>query len=132
MASDGVPVKALVTNLAQVTQAPPVATAHQASGKILPASGNNGPIQPNRASSTVKAPPVKPPADLQALVGQLNKHLQSSGRPIQYRLDSSSGRQVIQEINPDTNAVVGEIPANEFKALAQELGISGLLVDTRA
>jgi len=27
---------------------------------------------------------------------------------------------------------VGEIPASEFKALAQELGISGLLVDARA
>jgi uncharacterized FlaG/YvyC family protein len=66
------------------------------------------------------------------LLAQLNKHFQDSGRPTQFRLDSSSGRQLIQEVNPDSGEVVGEIPANEFKALAQELGISGLLLDTRA
>src|ERR1700688_1640265 len=132
MASDGVPVKALVTPLVQASPAP-VATVHHASGKSLPASGNFAAAQPNQAASPVKPPPaVRAPADWNALVAQLNKHQQSSGRPTQYRLDSSSGRQVIQEINPDTNQVVGEIPANEFKALAQELGISGLLVDTRA
>ncbi|HWJ33810.1 MAG TPA: flagellar protein FlaG [Steroidobacteraceae bacterium] len=131
MASDGVPVKALVTNPVQASQAP-VATAHQPSGKSLPASGNLTAAKPNQASSPVKPFPAKPAADLPALVAQLNKHLQSSGRPTQYRLASSPGGQVIQELNPDTNQVVGEIPASEFKALAQELGISGLLVDARA
>jgi uncharacterized FlaG/YvyC family protein len=75
---------------------------------------------------------AKPPPDLHALVAQLNKHVQSSGRPNHYKLDSSSGHQVIQEINPDTSRVVSEIPASEFNALAQSLGISGLLLDARA
>lgn len=43
---------------------------------------------------------------------------------------------MIQEINPDTGEVVGELPESEFKGLAQgltqESGVSGLLVDTRA
>jgi uncharacterized FlaG/YvyC family protein len=75
---------------------------------------------------------AKPPPDLPALLAQLNKHLQSSGRPNHYKLDSSTGHRVIQEINPDTSEVVSEIPANEFKALAQSLGISGLLFDAHA
>ena len=74
------------------------------------------------------ATPVTDPA----LLAQLNRHLQNSGRPNHFKLDTSGGRNVIQEINPDTSKVVSEIPANEFKALAQELGIAGLLFDARA
>lgn len=129
MASDGVPINASVTSLVQVSQT--TTTGNPASGKPLPANGNHAAAQPNQANSS-RPPAAKPPTDLHAVAAQLNKLPQSSGRPTKYRLDSSSGRQVIQEINPDTREVVGELPANEFKALAQELGISGLLVDTRA
>jgi uncharacterized FlaG/YvyC family protein len=127
MASDGIPVKPFATQPMQGLKPPAVATAHPSSGKSLPASGTNAPAQPVQSP-----PPVKPASDLHALVAQLNAHLQISGRPTQYRLNTSAGHQVIQEINPDTAQVIGEIPANEFKALAQELGISGLLVDARA
>jgi uncharacterized FlaG/YvyC family protein len=125
MANDAVPVKASTTPLVRGNSSPTPATANPASGKYLPPGGSSKPARPADDS-------VKPPPDLHALVAQLNKHLQSSGRPNHYRLDSSSGHRVIQEINPDTSKVVSEIPASEFKALAQSLGISGLLLDAHA
>jgi uncharacterized FlaG/YvyC family protein len=134
MASDGIPVKPFASQPVQGSKPPPpvvaVAVAH-------PTSGSTGPIGKSVAASGAKAPapsppPAKPAPDLPALVAQLNKHLQNSGRPVHYRLDSSAGHQVIQEINPDTEKVIAEIPASQFKALAQSLGISGLLVDAHA
>jgi uncharacterized FlaG/YvyC family protein len=77
-----------------------------------------------------KAIPAKP--DLQPLVAQLNKYLNDSGRPNQYRVVSSSGSQVIQEVNPANGEVVGEFSASEFPALAKGLGAAGILIDSRA
>jgi len=114
MANDAVPVKASTTPLVRASQSPTAAS-----------TTTPKPAKPADNSA-------KPPPDLPALLAQLNKHLQSSGRPNHYRLDSSWGHQVIQEINPDTSEVVSEIPANQFKALAQSLGISGLLLDAHA
>ena len=133
MANDADSVKASTIPLVRGTQSPTSATANPANGKFLPPGASS------TAASTTNPKPAKPtdnsaksPPDLPALLAQLNKHLQSSGRPNHYKLDSSSGHRVIQEINPDTSQVVSEIPASEFKALAQELGISGLLLDAHA
>jgi uncharacterized FlaG/YvyC family protein len=129
MASDADSVKATTTPLVRGVQPPASATANPSNGKFLPPHGTS------TAISKPAQPPdghAKPPPDLPALLAQLNKHLQSSGRPNHYKLDSSTGHRVIQEINPDTSEVVSEIPANEFKALAQSLGISGLLLDAHA
>jgi uncharacterized FlaG/YvyC family protein len=126
MASDADSVKPTTIPLVRGVQSPASATARPASGKFLPPGGSStaGPKPAKPADNSAKLPP-----DLPALLAQLNKHLQSSGRPNHYKLDSSTGHRVIQEINPDTSEVVSEIPANEFKALAQSLGVSGLLVD---
>jgi uncharacterized FlaG/YvyC family protein len=126
MASD-VPFKPSVTQVAPANRSPIAAIAHRASGNSLPAGGASAAL-----AATQTAPPAKSSEELDKLLAQLNKHLHDSGRPTQFRLDSSSGRNLIQEINPDSGEVVGEIPANEFKALAQGLGFSGLLLDTRA
>jgi uncharacterized FlaG/YvyC family protein len=132
MASDADSVKASTAPLRGV-QAPTSATANPASGKFLPPGGSStAALATNPKPAKPADNSAKPPPDLQALLAQLNKHLQSSGRPNHYKLDSSSGHQVIQEINPDTSKVVSEIPASEFKALAQSLGVSGLLLDARA
>ncbi len=129
MASDADSVKASTTPLVRGVQPPESATANPSSGKFLPPGGHSTavpkPAKPADAS-------VKPPPDLPEQIAQLNRHLQSSGRPNHYKLDSSTGHRVIQEINPDTSEVVSEIPASEFKALAQSLGVSGLLLDAHA
>jgi uncharacterized FlaG/YvyC family protein len=133
MANDAVPVKASTTPLVRGGQSPTAATVNPAGGKSLPPSASStaaSTTTPKSAKPALNS--AKPPPDLPALLAQLNKHLQSSGRPNHYKLDASSGREVIQEINPDTSEVVSEIPANQFKALAQELGISGLLIDAHA
>src|SRR5260370_22185469 len=133
MASDADSIKASTTPLVRGVQAPTSATANPSSGKSLPPGGSStAALATNPKPAKPADNSAKPPPDLPALLAQLNKHLQSSGRPNHYRLDSSSGHPAIQEINPDTKEVVSEIPASEFKALAQELGISGLLLDAHA
>lgn len=132
MASDAVPVKASTTPLVRGTHSPTAATANPASGKFVPPGSPSGPPAADPKPVDTVGNSTKAPPDLHALLAQVNRHLQSSGRPNHYKLDTSAGRNVIQEIDPDTRKVVSEIPASEFKALAQSLGISGLLLDAHA
>jgi hypothetical protein len=127
MASDGVVANIPVTSLVQGSQAPTAARVQEVSGNVVPPSGN--------AASSNAVPSNTPSAgiaDAQTLVTQLNKVLNESGRPDQYRVDPSSGDKMIQQINPASGAVVGEFLASEFPALARSVGISGLLFDSHA
>jgi hypothetical protein len=148
MASDGVPVTIPVTSLVNGGQVPTPATVQEISGNALPPSGKTlttnaaaaaaaGASAPVSMSNTVAEPPAnKPPAagsaDAQSLVTQLNKYLNDTGRPDQYRVDPSSNDKLIQQINPATGAVIGEFLVSEFPALARSVGASGLLVDSHA
>ena len=71
-------------------------------------------------------------ASVPALVQQLNKYLNDTGRANQFRVDPLSRNQTIQEINPSNGEVIGEFAVNEFPALARSLGVSGVLVDSHA
>lgn len=119
MASDGQPVKIPAVNLVQGSQAPTIGT--QRSGNILPRSGK-----------AATAAPVAAGSQLQAQVALLNKYLNDSGRPDQFRVDPASNGKLIQQINPATGLIVGELPADEFEALARSVGISGVIVDKHA
>jgi uncharacterized FlaG/YvyC family protein len=118
MASDGQPVKIPAVSLVHGSLAPTVGI--QRSGKVLPQSGK---------AATAAAPAG---SQLQAQVALLNKYLNDSGRPDQFRVDPASNGKLIQQINPATGAVVGELPADEFEALARSVGISGVIVDKHA
>jgi hypothetical protein len=142
MASDGVAAKIPVTSLVQGSQAPITARVQEASGKVLPPSGNSlaaqpadaiaPSAQPNEiAASTTSKAPVVSATDAQSLVTQLNKALNDSGRPDQYRVDPSSDNK-IQQVNPANGAVIGEFLASEFPALARSVGVSGALFDSHA
>jgi hypothetical protein len=91
-----------------------------------------------KASSAAKAaaqpkPPTPPrSSDAQSQVVFLNKHLNDSGRPAQFRVDPTSDNKVIQEINPANGEVIAEYSATEFAALARSVGISGAIVDNHA
>jgi uncharacterized FlaG/YvyC family protein len=110
------------------------------SGNSLPPGGNKAATSAAQAAdqeaaraAARAAARVDNAASLDALVRQLNKHLNDSGRPDQYRVDPSSGNKVIQQINPATGDVIGEFSAIEFPALARSVGISGgALIDSRA
>src|SRR6202011_1835727 len=96
MASDGQPVKIPAVSLVQGSQAPKT-VAIRSSGNPLPPSG--------------KTPSATPAvSQLQAQVALLNKYLNDSGRPDQFRVDPASNGKLIQQINPATGAVVGELP----------------------
>jgi len=98
---------------------PPRGNAQQASAAASPrATASGGPVQQNVDAS-----------DPQSIVAFLNKYLNDSGLPDQFRLDPTSGGKFIQEINPSSGAVVAEYAIAEFPALARGIGASGLLVD---
>ena len=139
MASDGVPGSPPVTRIEQGSKAPPTAPIQKATGNPLPTSGHVLPAkaaaQPaGQATAKPKAPapPAKSEADFQALIAHLNKQLNDTGQPNQFRLDTSPGSQLIQEVNPASGEVVGEYSIAEFPALARGLGVSGLVIDSFA
>jgi hypothetical protein len=123
MASDGQPVKIPAVSLVHGSQAPTTVKV-QSSGNALPPGGN-------RAAPPKPAAPIRS-SDVQAQVAFLNKYLNDSGRPAQFRADPTSGNKFIQEINPANGAVIAEYSATEFAALARSVGISGAIVDDHA
>jgi len=116
MASDGQPVKIPAVSLVQGSQAP-TTVAIKRSGNVLPPSGKT-------AAPTASS--------IQEQVALLNKYLNDSGRPDQFRVDPTSDDKLIQQINPATGAVVGELPAEEFEELARSVGISGVILNKHA
>ena len=121
MASSGDPVQIPATSLVHGSQAQTV-IVQQSSGKSLPPSGNT-------TAEAAKNSAAAAPSGLHAQVALLNKYLNDSGRPDEFRVDPESDAQVIQPINPATGAVVGEFSASEFPALARSVGVSGALID---
>jgi hypothetical protein len=117
MASDGQPVKIPAISLVQGSQAP-TAVAVPQGGKVLPQPG--------------KPPAAAPATSVQAQVALLNKYLNDSGKPDQFRIAPDSDDKLIQQINPANGDVIGEFPVSEFAALARSVGISGVLVDQHA
>ena len=122
MASDGQTVKLPAISLVHGSQAPTTVTVP--GGKILPHSGH--------AVAARSAGAAELPKDLQAQVTLLNKFLNDSGKPNQFRVVPSSDNKLIEEINPANGEVIGEFSAAEFPALAKSLGISGALIDRLA
>jgi len=113
MASDGQTVKIPAISPVHGSQAPTKVVQH--SGKVLP--------QPGKPAATVAATHVR------AQVALLNKYLNDSGKPDQFRVDPSSDDKLIQQVNPATGEVIGEFPASEFAALARSVGVSGVVID---
>jgi hypothetical protein len=116
MANDGQPAKIPAVSLVHGSQAPTKVV--QRSGNVLPPSGRPA------------APPAAP--QLRAQVQLLNKYLNDSGKPDQFRVDPASDNKLIQQINPANGEVIAEFPASEFAALARSVGISGAVLDQHA
>jgi hypothetical protein len=143
MASDGTPGKIPVASLVQGSQAAKSTSLISGSGTAWPPNGKiAAPPAASAPASAVSAGAAAVPTvtkavvpqttDPRSLVQNLNKFLNDSGRPDQFRLDPASGGKLIQQINPATGAVIGEFSATEFPALARSVGVAGLLVDSLA
>src|ERR1700721_1674271 len=109
MASDGQPVKIPAVNLVHGSQAP-TSVVVQKSGNVLPPSGRPA------------APPAAP--NLEAQVQLLNKYLNNSGKPDQFRVAPDSDDKLIQQINPANGEVLAEFPASELRARGGAGGFS--------
>lgn len=127
MASDGNPVKIPTASLVHGSQAHTTVSIQEPSGKSLPHGGKKAVVPAVQAADKVVST-----SNAAQLVAQLNKHLNQSGRPNQYRVDPTSDGKVIQQVNPDNGDVVGEFLVSEFPALARSVGVYSTLVDTRA
>src|SRR5260370_20278128 len=125
MASDGKPVKIPAASLVHGSQAQKPVSIHQRSGKTLPASGKTV-----AASAAQEAARARSAASIEAQAAQLNKHLNDSGQPNQLLVDPNSDHKLIQQINPATVEVVGELLISDFPALARSLAESGEAVDS--
>jgi hypothetical protein len=128
-----------ITGVSPVTASPALEGLSQpVGGKTLPqvaqssaavrpaATGRSNAAVLNDAKNTAAAR-----SNPQTLVEQVNKYLNDSGRPNQFRVNPNSA-DYIQEVNPATGAVVAEYSATEFPALARSVGASGLLIDDLA
>jgi carbamoylphosphate synthase large subunit len=124
MASDGQSVQIPAASLVHGSQAPIVKI--QPVSVALPQRSTAVPAQ------TTAKPAVPAIPDLNTQVAVLNKYLNDSGRPDQFRVDPTSDDKVIQELNPANGEVIAQYSATEFAALARSLGISGVLVDGHA
>lgn len=153
MANNGVPGSVPIGHVQAAQAARPVATK-TAGGNSVPLGGKaatpsanyvpHGAVpqtEPTSAGKGASASPAKkpspPPASpdagkSQVLVTQLNKYLNDSGRPDQFRVDPASRGQTIQQINPATGEVIGEFSTAQFPELARSLGVTGVLIDSRA
>ncbi len=134
MASDLSTVQTPVANVVQGSSAAIPLYPQSGGGSALPQTGSpaaSASATSEKAASTVPAA-VHETADSQTLVDQLNKHLNDSGRPDQFRVAPASDGKIIQQINPSTGEIVGQFSASEFPALARSVGASGLLFDSRA
>ena len=129
MASDGNPVQIPAISLVHGSQAPTTVTIPESSGKALPPHGTGA---APRAAAAAKSSALNRSNDLQAQVAILNKYLNDSGKPDQFRVAPNSNSMMIQEVNPANGKVLAEYPAIAFPALAKSLGISSTLIDEYA
>lgn len=129
MASDATPVQIPAISLVHGSQAPNKVTVSPSGGNTVPPGGKAATAAATtapRSSTTVRA------GDLQTQVAFLNKYLNDSGKPDQFRVAPNCNSMLIQEVNPATGEVIGEYPAIAFPALAKSLGVSSALIDEHA
>jgi hypothetical protein len=160
MASDGNSGQTPITSLVHGSQAPVSVSIQKQSGKSLPPGGKEGvaaaaggavpaerptvhlpaassPVLSREHPRPVARPAPQAPAaagnsSAQSLAAALNKHLNDSGRPDEFRVAPQSDDKIIQQVNPATGEVIGEFYASEFPALARSVGASGVLIDSHA
>jgi uncharacterized iron-regulated membrane protein len=128
MATDGNPGPISTASLLQGSQATTSVTVQSGSGKPLPPTSKTATAAASAAAAATKLAAARA-ADPQTQVDQLNKYLNDSGRPDEFRVDPASGK-LIQQVNPANGVVLGEFSVDEFPALARSVGASGLLIDS--
>lgn len=110
----------------QATYPPAVGMQAASATTGVPGSNISAPIQA----------PVKPAADaadLKLAVDALNKLVKPIARNIEFSIDESSGRTLVQVVDTETNTIIRQTPSKEVLAIAKEIDrIQGLLIREKA
>ncbi len=114
---------------------PPTAPGSQNSG-----SGRRSPAQTgNPVSPGGQVLPVRPAArpipqiDFSQIVRQLDAFVENGQRSLRFRADAVTGRVVMTVVNPNTQEVIRQVPAEELLALARTLdGLQGQLLNAES
>jgi len=131
MANGGSPGTIAVVTAAVATQAAGTGNILPPGGKTAAATAASATSRAGEASSAGSndaKSTVASSTDPQTLVDQINKYLNDSGRPDQFRVDPDSAKY-IQQVNPANGAVLAQFSVSEFPALARSIGASSLLFD---
>lgn len=91
------------------------------------------PVPPPAAPAAAAAAHEEPPRSLQAVAEQIETYLRANGRELRFSVDAESGRTVITVRDPESGAVVRQIPSEEALRLARSLGDRpGAILDLQA
>jgi len=87
-------------------------------------------VRPALADATEQAAertPVNPPSEdeLSAMVESINDYLQTARRELQFKVDDTSGRVLVQVLNQDSGEVIRHIPPEAMVLLADFLRAQG-------
>lgn len=70
---------------------------------------------------------------VQQALDQINSFVQSSNKDVQFSLDHSSGKILVQVMDTQNNQVIRQIPSKEALAISQALDrLQGLLIRQKA
>ena len=95
----------------------------QSPGVSKPSSISEGVAQIERRSSE----------NLQAAARTIDSFVRDMGRSLDFRVDSSSGKQIVRVSNPQTGEVVRQIPNEEAVQIARSLNyLQSVLVSIKA
>ena len=100
----------------------------------VPAPSSATRSAPEQAAAVVSEPvksAVPPPPDIEAVVEQLNRMMQSMNNSLQFEIDRPTGKTVVRVIDSNTNEIVRQFPSEEVLAIARvlESAKSGLVSD---
>lgn len=76
----------------------------------------------NTRSDSGKKPPQSEDVDMERLAKELNMANQSIGRDLRFRVDTESGRAIIQVLDRETGEIVREIPPEDAKTYVSGMG----------
>jgi flagellar protein FlaG len=81
----------------------------------------------------VPAATYQPAADMQNAVASINKYLRDTAKSVQFNIDASTGKTVVNVVDSNTHEVIRQMPSEETLAIARAISrLSGLLLDEKA
>lgn len=89
-----------------------------------------------RAQAALAAPATHAapqPAQVEAAVKSVNRHLQLASRGVEFSIDEGSGRAIVRLVDSETKQVLRQYPSEEMLSIARSLErLEGLLLHQSA